>query len=47
MNCLNDYFSVYIGIETLLDLIDRARPVEPNYRMSTFISKLEQEGYLE
>ncbi|XP_043481586.1 vesicle-fusing ATPase 1-like isoform X1 [Leptopilina heterotoma] len=39
--------SIYIGIETLLDLIDRARPVEANYRLSNFISKLEQEGYLE
>ncbi|XP_033209339.1 vesicle-fusing ATPase 1-like [Belonocnema kinseyi] len=37
----------YIGIEVLLDIIDRVRTVETNYRMMKFLSKLEEEGYLE
>ncbi|XP_043463400.1 vesicle-fusing ATPase 1-like [Leptopilina heterotoma] len=38
---------VFVGIKKLLGIIDMARQVEPNYRVSKFLLELEEEGHLE
>lgn len=37
---------VFIGIKTLLGLIDMARQTEPQHRAIKFLSKMEEENFL-